>query len=87
MVDRRTLVERIRAYQFALIDLGMFQDSHPEAVQAQQLRKIYRDKLAGLIDRYEQSYGPYVLTQQDVTESWNEWIRDPWPWDNGRGNQ
>ena len=48
---------------------------------------VYRDKLAQLIDRYEQSYGPLVQTQEDVTDSWAEWICDPWPWDNGKGGR
>lgn len=87
MVDRKALLDRIRAYQFALIDLGLYQDPRPDDEQAQKLRMVYRDKLAQLIDRYEQSYGPLVQTQEDVTDSWAEWIRDPWPWDNGKGGQ
>ena len=87
MVDRKALLDRIRAYQFALIDLGLYQDPRPDDEQAQKLRMVYRDKLAQLVDRYEQSYGPLVQTQEDVTDSWAEWIRDPWPWDNWKGGQ
>ena len=82
MVDRQALMERIRAYQFALYDLGLFQDSHPTDQDAQKLRDIYRQKLQKLIDEYEQCYGTFVQTQADVEESWTEWVRDPWPWDN-----
>ncbi len=76
---------RIRAYQFALYDLGLFLDSHPDDKQAMQLRAHYKAKLCQLKDAYEQHYGPLVLTQSDVEDSWREWICDPWPWDNTKG--
>ena len=36
MVDRKALLDRIRAYQFALIDLGLYQDPRPDDEQAQK---------------------------------------------------
>lgn len=84
MVDRHILTERIRAYQFALYDLGMYQDSHPCDKTAQKLREIYKEKLRRLINEYEQCYGCFVQTQADVCESWQEWVKDPWPWDNSK---
>lgn len=85
MINRCDIENRIRSYQFALYDLALYQDSHPDDHQAQQLRTIYRDRLKKLIDQYEQSYGQFVQTQQDVEESWKEWVSDPWPWDNSKG--
>lgn len=85
MANCKELVERIRAYQFALYDLALFMDSHPHDRQAMQLRSVYRQKLHQLIDAYEQHYGPLVMTMNDVEDSWEEWVRDPWPWDNTKG--
>lgn len=85
MVNCHELRERIRAYQFALYDLELFMNTHPYDRQAQQLRAIYREKLCKLIDAYEQHYGKFIMTKSDVEGSWNEWICDPWPWDNQRG--
>lgn len=85
MVNRREIERRIWAYQFALYDLGLYLDSHPCDQQAMQLRYIYKEKLCKLIDEYEQCYGKYILTQQDVEDSWKEWVCDPWPWDIDRG--
>lgn len=81
MVERHAITERIRAYQFALYDLGLYQDSHPNDQAAMQLRRLYEEKLQKLIDEYEQCYGTYVQTQADVQESWTEWVNGPWPWD------
>ena len=85
MVNCNELKQRIRAYQFALYDLELFLDSHPDDKQAWQLRMVYRQKLEQLIDAYEQHYGPYIQTKKDVECSWDEWVRDPWPWDNTKG--
>ncbi len=85
MVNCNELRERIRAYQFTLYDLELFMNTHPNDRQAHQLRAIYRDKLCKLIDAYEQHYGTLVMTKADVEGSWNEWICDPWPWDNQKG--
>jgi len=50
-----------------------------------RLRCMYQEKAAQLINAYEQHYGKLVLTQQDVEGSWQEWVSDPWPWDNTMG--
>lgn len=85
MVSRCDMMRRISAYQFALYDLALYLDSHPYDQAAMQLRQMYKEKLACLINEYEQHYGKLVLTHQDVEESWREWVSDPWPWDNAKG--
>lgn len=85
MVDKCDMLKRISAYQFALYDLGLFLDSHPNDEAAMRLRCMYQEKAAQLINAYEQHYGKLVLTQQDVEGSWQEWVSDPWPWDNTMG--
>ncbi len=85
MVNCKELFERIRAYQFALYDLELYLDSHPDDKQAMQLRHHYREKLCQLKDAYEQHYGALVITKNDVEDSWREWVCDPWPWDNMKG--
>ena len=85
MVNCNELYDRIRAYQFALYDLELFMDSHPRDAQAQKLRAIYRERLHKLIDAYEQHYGPLNEVKAHVEGSWEEWVKDPWPWDNMKG--
>lgn len=85
MVERSDMERRISAYQFALYDLGLYQDARPDDTEAQQLRTLYTDKLKKLIGCYEKEYGPYILTQSDATETWRDWVEDPWPWDNPKG--
>ena len=81
MVCKNAVEKRIAAYKFALYDLALYLDSHPCDQQAMQLRCVYKQRLAALIDEYEQHYGKYVATMADVESSWAEWVKDPWPWD------
>lgn len=85
MVNKYEIERRIWAYQFALYELGLFLDSHPCDEQAMQLRCVYQERLKKLICEFEQHYGPYILTQQDVGDSWKEWVESPWPWEYNRG--
>ncbi len=86
MVCKDAVEKRIGAYKFALYDLGLYLDSHPCDRKAMELRKVYKQRLAELIDEYEQHYGNYVVTMADVQDSWTEWVKDPWPWDGMKGD-
>ena len=86
MVCKSAVEKRIAAYKFALYDLALYLDSHPCDQQAMQLRAVYQERLAALIDEYEQHYGKYVVRMADVEESWTEWVKDPWPWDVAKGD-
>ena len=85
MVNRQEIERRIWAYQFALLELGLYLDTHPCDQQAMQLRDIYKERLGKLIAEYEQCYGRYILTAQDVGDSWKEWVNSPWPWETNKG--
>ncbi len=85
MVNRYEIERRIWAYQFALYDLSLYLDTHPCDEQAMQLRCIYKERLGKLIAEYEQCYGRYILTKQDVGDSWKEWVGNPWPWEIDKG--
>lgn len=86
MVCKNAVEKRIAAYKFALYDLGLYLDSHPCDQRAMQLRNTYRERLVSLINEYEQHYGKYVNTMADVSDSWKEWVQDPWPWDVVKGD-
>lgn len=86
MVCKNAVEKRIAAYKFALYDLALYLDSHPCDQEAFALRQDYREKLKELINLYEQHYGAYVATMYDAEDNWNEWVKDPWPWDVAKGD-
>ena len=82
MSECAKLKHSIKAMDFAILEIELFLDTHPHDKRALKVREQYRAKRCELIDLYEQSFGPYVVTTDDVDDvsHWT-WIDDPWPWD------
>ena len=66
------LGNEIAATRFALIELTLFLDTHPEDAGALRLFTEYRDRLDSLSEKYVSLYGP--LTAGDVSG------RNGWTW-------
>lgn len=86
-MDNRTQLERrIGAYAFALWEMTLFLDTHPDNTCALEKFKEFRFERDRLIAEYEEQYGPYVLTSDRVDgECWT-WVHGPWPWEYKGGN-
>ena len=78
----RELEDELAAVRFALIDLGLYLDTHPHCHEAMTLFSEYRDRLAMLERRYTNTVGP--LTMGDVNEKngWT-WGEGPMPFEGG----
>jgi spore coat protein JB len=74
------LLEQLQAVDFALVDLTLYLDTHPQDYQAiQQFNQLAQTRKQ-LKKQYETSYGP--LQQYGNSYSnypWN-WDNAPWPW-------
>lgn len=81
MSERGQLRRRISAVDFALFELVLFLDTHPDDVRAMRMRDQYKKKRDELVAEYESHFGPYVVTADDVTGDQWTWIDNPWPWD------
>lgn len=81
MDNRATMMHRIKAYDFAIVEMNLFLDTHPNDCEALTLFKMYQDKRCQLISEYEAMFGPYIETVNDVQGDAFTWICDPWPWD------
>ena len=75
---------RIGAYQFAIWEMTLYLDTHPQSTCA--LEKLYelRQMRDRLIAEYETQYGPWVVTSNDVQGDRWSWVDGPWPWE-GKG--
>lgn len=74
---RRELINKIKCYEFAVIELALYLDTHPEDEKALCLHKKYCKELKELKDKYQKVYGP--LTINFPCNKWR-WIEEPWPW-------
>lgn len=77
---RRELINKIKCYQFAVVELALYLDTHPEDEKALCLHKKYCKELKELQDKYQKVYGP--LTINYPCNKWR-WIEEPWPWERG----
>ncbi len=81
--SKESLKRRIHQYDFALIDLNLFLDMHPNCQRAIDTFNEYKEKRAELVRLYEQQFGKFVTTAKNMhpDNRW-EWINSPWPWEN-----
>lgn len=77
MNERETLLNRVRMYDFALVDVIEYLDGHPDNAAA----LAYYNKMRSAFDQaaadYEDNYGPLTAREVDTrSNSWS-WIDDP----------
>lgn len=78
--DRANMLKEIMSLDFALTELQLYLNNHPEDEKALCLYKKYAKELKELKDRYQKVYGP--LTKEFPCNKWR-WIEEPWPWEGG----
>ena len=79
--DTRTeMINRIKALNFAIIELGLYLDTHVNDEKAICLHRKYCKEYRELTDKYQKVYGP--LTINFPCNKWR-WIEEPWPWEGG----
>ena len=80
MTEREKMMQKVRMYNFALVDAALFLDGHPKDASA----LAYHNKVRGMYDEavkeYESSFGPLNMMRVNDTAKWT-WIDDPWPWE------
>lgn len=74
------LREQLKCYRFAIIELGLYLDTHPEDEKALCLHREYSRKFKMLSEQYQKVYGP--LTIMYPCKKWR-WLEEPWPWEGG----
>jgi spore coat protein JB len=79
MSGRERLLKCISEYDFAVIDLNLFLDSHPGDTSASMKAAEYKCKSDELRAEYEEKYGP--LQSSETQQNRWAWIRTKWPWE------
>ena len=77
---KEELLQNIRCYEFAVNELALYLDTHPEDKKALCLHKKYCNELKNLRDMYQKVYGPLTITYP--CNKWR-WLEEPWPWEGG----
>lgn len=77
--NRRALFDRIGAVSFAMDDLRLFLDTHPNCREALSLFTEYMNLRQELVAQYTREYGPIDAYSVDTDKGWT-WIDEPMPW-------
>lgn len=77
-----TAQNELMALGFAIGELGLYLDTHPDDRDALELYTYYANLNLEATARYAQQYGPVFQTQV-TNETGFTWINSPWPWELG----
>ena len=79
MSTREELLNRIASYDFAIVELHLLLDTHPNNTSAAAKLDEYVEKSNKLRQEFETKYGPLNAMNANA-DRW-AWISNPWPWD------
>ncbi len=82
MSNRETLLRQLSSVQFALWELHLYLNTHPNDLSALGMHEKHSLKYKKLKEEYEEKYGPL----SPKTGEGIEWLKNPWPWDVGVGD-
>lgn len=78
--DRTALLHKIQAEDFALYEVALYLDAHPNNKKAVKYYHEHK-KIADMLRAdFEQSFGPLTIYNNQNENRW-DWISGPWPWE------
>lgn len=79
MSKREILLRKISSYAFAIYELKLYLDTHPNCRKTIAKIEEYEAKLAPLRQEYVNEYGP-LFSNENKKDYWT-WVNAPWPWE------
>ena len=81
-MNKSMLFKRICELDFAIHELVLYLDTHPDCRKGLELLNKYRKIRNEAVESYEQNYGRLIITPADAGENgrW-DWNDSPWPWE------
>lgn len=78
--ERRKLYMFITEVSFAINDVVLYLDTHPEDMDALEYYETYKKLRKQALAEYTRLYGPLLNYDVDSCNYW-AWVKDPWPWE------
>lgn len=79
MNEREKMLYDVSAASFAVTDVGLYLDTHPNDKAALENLRSCAAALEALRRQYEAKYGPLLVENGAQGGAW-AWIDAPWPW-------
>lgn len=83
MTEREQILRQLASYDFAVTELHIYLDTHPDDTAAGDALSRYEAKSRLMREKFEEKFGP--LSPSDENGNRWAWISDPWPWDTQEG--
>lgn len=80
VAEKKQLFQYINQVSFAVDDIKLYLDTHPEDVYALEYYTKVRDARKRAVEEYNRRFGPLTADQVMSKNYWT-WVMDPWPWE------
>lgn len=80
--ESKALWEAFGAVSFAMDELRLYLDTHPDDEEARALFQSYAERRHELLVQYTNEYGPMDSYFMNTDNGWS-WVDEPMPWKAG----
>ena len=80
LTEQQNLMRRLMVQNFAIDDIKLFLDTHPDDKKALEYYQKYRHLHEQTLNDYVKQFGPISPDQVENANRWT-WIDTPWPWE------
>lgn len=78
MTQRDMLIKKLATYDFVVVELRLYLDTHPWDTSAKKKMQEFEEKSRALREEYEANFGPICNM---CSGSAHAWVKGPWPWE------
>lgn len=78
-LSKKDLMKVIRSTNFAIVELALYLDTHPEDSCALNTYHDYHKKFKKAVSIFEKRFEPLTIYGVDDENFWT-WGNEPWPW-------
>lgn len=82
MMSKKKMMQFVRETGFAMLDAGLYLDTHPCDDKAMDYYNKYQQMHKEAVHDYENHCGPLTIGSVDTDKGWT-WTEGPWPWEGG----
>lgn len=80
--DREALLQDIGELSFAVLEMNLYLDGHPDNKEALKDYRKAVEELTRITEMYEEEFGPLTAMGDGYADEFL-WSRQPWPWQMG----
>lgn len=81
MNEQAELLTYMDIFDFALIDIGLYLDVHPENQKMIELYNSFLQEKKSILKKYEENYGALTMDSSALNVAPWSWDNNPWPWE------